>query len=108
MAARPVGAAARLLRACRRRPLVALLLSLLAFSLFGGLAGVTWKWLEAGNEKREAQFQAYRARIAAAIAALSMHDVADARRNSKTKQSRRNCGAGNGGTCTAGSTTARR
>jgi hypothetical protein len=78
--ARPVGTPARLLRWCRRRPLVALLLVLLTLSLFGGLAGVTWKWLEANNEKREAQFQAYRARIAATIAALSMHDVVDAER----------------------------
>jgi WD40 repeat protein len=32
------------------------------------------------DEKREAQFQAYRARMAAAVAALSAHDVADAAR----------------------------
>ena len=32
------------------------------------------------DEKREAQFQAYRARLAAAAAALSAHDVADAAR----------------------------
>src|SRR5262249_48472138 len=32
------------------------------------------------DEKREAQFQEYRARIAAAAAALSAHDVADAAR----------------------------
>jgi WD40 repeat protein/serine/threonine protein kinase len=92
--ARPVGAVARFARASRRRPLVALLLALLAASLFGGLAGVTWKWLEANeqrdladanasqaiDEKSEAQFQTYRARIAAAMAALSVHDVADAAR----------------------------
>ena len=36
--ARPVGAVARLARACRRRPLVALLVALLTVSLFGGLA----------------------------------------------------------------------
>jgi WD40 repeat protein len=92
--ARPVGAAARLARACRRRPLVALLLALLTVSLFGGLAGVTWKWLEADEqrdlananalqadaEKQAALYQAYRARIAAASAALSGHDVADAAR----------------------------
>jgi WD40 repeat protein len=68
------------------------LLGLLMASLFGGLAGVTWKWLEA-NEQRDransqawradterdaALFQTYRARLAAAVAALSTHDVADA------------------------------
>jgi WD40 repeat protein/serine/threonine protein kinase len=109
--ARPVGAAARLARACRRRPLVALLLVLLAVSLLGGLAGVTWKWLEAdeqrdlANQRRElanqqrdlasanarradaekqaAVYQAYRASLAAASAALENHDVADADRHLK-------------------------
>src|SRR5262249_59585961 len=78
--ARPVGTTARLARACRRRPVVALLLALLTASLFGGLAGVTWKWLEANEQKQEALYQAYRARIAAAAAAIQMHDVADAER----------------------------
>jgi WD40 repeat protein len=95
--ARPVGAAARLARACRRRPLVALLLTLLTLTLFGGLAGVTWKWLEADeqrdranqsslqatDEKRKALFQTYRARIAAAVAVLSTHDVEGAARQLK-------------------------
>jgi WD40 repeat protein/tRNA A-37 threonylcarbamoyl transferase component Bud32 len=90
--ARPVGAVARLVRASRRRPLVTLLLALLTVSLFGGLSGVTWKWLEANEqrnladaharqadaEKQAALYQTYRARIAAAVAALSAHDVADA------------------------------
>jgi hypothetical protein len=40
VAARPVGWGARLARACRRRPLVALLVGLLTASLFGGLVGV--------------------------------------------------------------------
>ena len=61
VAARPVGAAARLARACRRRPLVALLLGLLTASLFGGLAGVTWKWLEANEQRDLANSQALRA-----------------------------------------------
>jgi WD40 repeat protein/serine/threonine protein kinase len=88
--ARPVGTAARLVRACRRRPLVTLLLTLLMASLFGGLAGVTWKWLEADEqrdqanaEKQAALYQTYRARLAAAVAALAAHDVADAARQLK-------------------------
>jgi WD40 repeat protein/serine/threonine protein kinase len=80
VAARPVGSGARLARACRRRPQIAILIGLLTASLFGGLAGVTWKWLEADAEKQAAQYQAYRARIAAAGAALQNHDVADAAR----------------------------
>ena len=88
VAARPVGAGARLVRACRRRPQVALLLGLLTASLFGGLAGVTWKWLEANAQRdlanaqrREALFQAYNARLSAAVAALQNHDVTDAARH---------------------------
>ncbi len=95
--ARPVGAGARLARACRRRPLVALLLVLLAASLCGGLGGVAWKWLEANEqrdlasahaqradaEKKAALYQAYRASLAAAGAALENHDVADADRQLK-------------------------
>src|SRR5262249_14000486 len=80
--ARPVGAVRRLARACRRRPLVTLLLALLTVSLFGGLGGVTWKWLEANaharqadDEKQAALYQAYRASLAAASAALETHDV---------------------------------
>ena len=94
VAARPVGSGARLARACRRRPLVTLLLGLLTTSFFGGLAGVAWNWLEANEqrdlaranereanaEKREALFQLYRARLAAAATAISAHDVADAGR----------------------------
>jgi serine/threonine protein kinase len=90
--ARPVGAVARLARACRRRPLITLLLVLLTVSLVGGMGGVASKWLEANEqrdlanasarqadtEKRAAQFQAYRASVAAASAALENHDVADA------------------------------
>ena len=104
--ARPVGAAARLARACRRRPLITLLVTLLAASLLGGLAAVTWKWLEANAHARHALFQAYRARMAAAAAALIGHDVADAARSSTRPRSL--CAAGNGGTCAVASTTARR
>jgi WD40 repeat protein len=101
VAARPVGAVARFVRACRRRPLVTTLLALLAISLIGGASGITWKWLEANdqrdlantkarqadndkqaalNEKQAALYQAYRASLAAASASLQDHDVADAAR----------------------------
>jgi WD40 repeat protein/tRNA A-37 threonylcarbamoyl transferase component Bud32 len=90
--ARPVGAVARLVRACRRRPLVTLLLALLAVSLLGGLGGVLWNWREANaqrdlanahakqadDEAKVALYQAYRACLAAASPALHRHDVADA------------------------------
>jgi WD40 repeat protein/tRNA A-37 threonylcarbamoyl transferase component Bud32 len=93
--ARPVGAVARLGRACRRRPLITLLLALLTVSLFGGLAGIAWQWREANQQRdmarahaqqadadrQAALYQSYRARIAAAAAALSAHDVADAARH---------------------------
>jgi WD40 repeat protein len=89
--ARPVGMPEKVLKWVRRNPLAALLLALLTVSLTGGLAAVTWKWLEANEQRdlanvraqqaidkeREAQFQTYRARMAAASAALSAHDVAD-------------------------------
>jgi WD40 repeat protein/tRNA A-37 threonylcarbamoyl transferase component Bud32 len=86
--ARPVGAVARFVRTCRRRPLVTLLLGLLVASFLGGLGGVTWKWLEANEqrdlanaEKQAARYETYRARIGAAAAALQIHDVADAERH---------------------------
>jgi WD40 repeat protein len=95
--ARPVGMPEKALKWVRRNPSAALLLALLAISVLGGLAGVTWNWLEANDqrdlaqaharqaidEKREAKFQEYRARVAAAVGALVMHDVADARRQLK-------------------------
>jgi hypothetical protein len=88
--ARPVGKAARLARACRRRPVVALLVALLTVSLLAGMGGITWKWLEANAharradvEKQAALYQAYRASVAAASAALQNHDVADAARHLK-------------------------
>ena len=92
--ARPIAMPEKALKWVRRNSLAALLLALLTVSLLGGLAAVTWKWLEANeqrdlanvhaqqaiNEKREASYQTYRARLAAAAAALAAHDVADAAR----------------------------
>jgi WD40 repeat protein len=57
---------------------LALVLGLVGTTLFA--VGEARQRRQADAEKREAQFQAYRARIAAAVAALSVHDVADAAR----------------------------
>jgi WD40 repeat protein len=79
VAARPVGAGARLARACRRRPMVALLLGLLTASLFGGLAGVTWMWRKAESNLREADRQRVEAnqhRVAAEAAQSRARDEA--------------------------------
>jgi eukaryotic-like serine/threonine-protein kinase len=93
--ARPVGTVARLVRSAQRRPLVTSLLALLVVSLLGGLGGVTWKWLDANEqrdranansrradeEKSAALYQTYRASLAAASAALQNHNTADAARH---------------------------
>jgi WD40 repeat protein len=85
--ARPVGTAEKGLLWARRNPTVALLLLLLSLTVCGGLAGVTWKWLEALEQGRRAEagqqdalWQGYRARIAAAVAALQHQDVGVAAR----------------------------
>jgi formylglycine-generating enzyme required for sulfatase activity/tRNA A-37 threonylcarbamoyl transferase component Bud32 len=59
--ARPVGAVARLARACRRRPLVALLLALLIVSLLRAPTGVFWNWREANAERDQPNAQARQA-----------------------------------------------
>jgi WD40 repeat protein/predicted Ser/Thr protein kinase len=64
---------------------LALVLGLIGTILFA--VGESWQRGQAehnarvaNDEKREARFQTYRARLAAAVAALAMHDVADAAR----------------------------
>jgi WD40 repeat protein len=72
-----------------------MLLALLTLSVLGGLGGVTWKWLDANeqrdlansrarqadDEKQAATYQAYRASLSAASASLEVHDVVDAARH---------------------------
>ncbi len=57
---------------------LALVLGLVGTTLFA--VGEAGQRRQADAEKREAQYQTYRARIAAAVAALQNHDVADAAR----------------------------
>jgi hypothetical protein len=52
--ARPVGAVGRSWSWCRRNPLVASLLAIVVIVFAGGFAGVTWKWLEADEQRQQA------------------------------------------------------
>jgi tetratricopeptide (TPR) repeat protein/tRNA A-37 threonylcarbamoyl transferase component Bud32 len=53
--ARPVGRTERVLRWCRRRPLVASLLAALMLALAGGATGVVWQWQRAEAKAAEAR-----------------------------------------------------
>src|SRR5262249_56658541 len=71
----------------RHKALVAGVAGVFATLLAGTVVSILFAWRAAqharvANEKeREARYQAYRARLAAAVAALSNHDVADAARH---------------------------
>ena len=56
--ARPITMPQKALKWVRRNPVPALLLALLATSLLGGLAGVTWKWREADEQHQSAERKA--------------------------------------------------
>ena len=45
--ARPIGRGARLVRWCRRKPMVAALTAALVFAFAGGFAGIFWQWRRA-------------------------------------------------------------
>jgi WD40 repeat protein/predicted Ser/Thr protein kinase len=87
IAARPPSAMYQLRKFARRhKALVAGVLGVFAALLVGTVVSVLFAWraaeksAAAQEEKREATYQTYRARLAAAVAALSNHDVADAAR----------------------------
>jgi WD40 repeat protein len=62
--ARPVGRLGRAWRWCRRNPVVAGLLTALFLVLAVGLAGVSWKWREAEDEKEQKEYQRQQAEAA--------------------------------------------
>jgi tRNA A-37 threonylcarbamoyl transferase component Bud32 len=52
--ARPIGPGGRLVRWCRRNPLVASLTAVLVLALIGGIAGIARQWRQAELERRNA------------------------------------------------------
>jgi WD40 repeat protein/predicted Ser/Thr protein kinase len=87
IAARPPSALYQLRKFARRhKALVAGVLGVFAALLVGTVVSVLFAWRAAESaavaqeEKRQATYQTYRARLAAAVAALSNNDVADAAR----------------------------
>lgn len=71
--ARPVGAPERLWLWCRRRPAIASLSAALVLAVIVGLAGVTWQWVRAEQNRREAtrHFQAARKDVDAFLIGMS-------------------------------------
>ncbi len=55
--ARPSGPAARVLRWCRRKPIIAVLTAALALASVAGAAGVAWSWRDALKQRQEAERQ---------------------------------------------------
>jgi eukaryotic-like serine/threonine-protein kinase len=53
--ARPSGPAARVLRWCRRKPMIAVLTAALALASVAGAAGVGWSWRDALKQRHEAE-----------------------------------------------------
>jgi eukaryotic-like serine/threonine-protein kinase len=53
--ARPVGTIERTIKWVRRRPAIAALLGLLVVTFLTGFAGVTWKWLDAEQQRQAAE-----------------------------------------------------
>jgi WD40 repeat protein/predicted Ser/Thr protein kinase len=80
IAARPASALYQLHKFARRhKALVAGVSGILAALVVGTIVSIAFA-LRAANREHDATYQTYRARIAAAIAALSHHDVVDAAR----------------------------
>jgi WD40 repeat protein/predicted Ser/Thr protein kinase len=85
--ARPIGPVEKLARWCRRNPLPASLVGAIVLVIVAGFAGVSWQWRVAATartaaerEREAAQWREYRANMAAVSSALSLNNVAEARR----------------------------
>jgi eukaryotic-like serine/threonine-protein kinase len=53
--ARPVGLAARAFMWCRRNRALSAMAALLVLALFGGMAGIAWKWRDADRQRAKAE-----------------------------------------------------
>jgi hypothetical protein len=105
--ARPVSGWERAAKWCRRRPALAALTATLVAVTLLGLAGVTWQLLRAEaarevaiRERDAAQWQSYRANIAAATSALQLGNFTSAQ--AYLEATAEKYATGSGGTSSAG------
>jgi WD40 repeat protein len=78
--ARPIGVYGRCLTWARRQPVLAALLTSLAFVTALGLTGITWKWREAEGVRAGLEHSLYLNRIALAERSLSLNNRGRAER----------------------------
>lgn len=71
--ARPVGRVERSWRWCRRNPVVAALLMLIGLLIAASMAGMTWLYLEAANDRRRAETDRDEARRSRDVALAEQH-----------------------------------
>jgi eukaryotic-like serine/threonine-protein kinase len=75
--ARPSGHAARVLRWCRRKPMIAGLSAALALASVAGASGVAWSWRDALKQRQEAERQRQEAQTQAKRADAISHFLID-------------------------------
>jgi eukaryotic-like serine/threonine-protein kinase len=75
--ARPSGPPARVMRWCRRKPMIAVLTAALALASVAGAAGVAWSWRDALNQRQEAERQRRAATAQASRADAISHFLID-------------------------------
>ena len=78
--ARPVGTWGRAWKWARRRPIEACLTAAVFVVAVLGLSGIVWQWRNALAQRDTAHQELYRANMAAAAAALQLHNSSAARR----------------------------
>jgi tetratricopeptide (TPR) repeat protein len=91
--ARPEGRIRRMVRTCRRRPMLTGLAAALVLAVVAGLAGVTWQWRRAEANLRRAEEQRRQAIHALAAGNLALTQLAEMANDQILGQAERQSGA---------------